>query len=113
MTLHLSWVGGQMIPGFEDQLVGTKAEDEVEIKVTFPEDYQNKDVAGKEALFATKVNAVNKKEALKMGELAEKLGIEDGSIASMKADVRKNMERELNQVLKTKVKRAGYGSFGR
>ncbi|MGX5173413.1 trigger factor [Aliikangiella sp. IMCC44653] len=95
---------GRMIPGFEDQLVGTKAGDEVEVKVTFPEDYQNKDVAGKEALFATKVNAVNKKEALKMGELAEKLGIEDGSVASLKADIRKNMERELAQVLNTKVK---------
>jgi len=94
----------QMIPGFEDQLIGTKAGDEVDIKVTFPEDYQNKDVAGKEAAFATKVNAVNKKEALKMGELAEKLGIEDASVATMKADIRKNMERELNQVLKSKVK---------
>ena len=96
--------GGQMIPGFEDQLIGTKAGDELEIKVTFPEDYQNSDVAGKEAVFATKVNLVNKKETLKMGELAEKLGIEDANISSMKADVRKNMERELNQVLKSKVK---------
>lgn len=94
----------QMIPGFEDQLVGSKAGDEVEVKVTFPENYQNQEVAGKEAAFATTVNQVNKKEALKLGELAEKLGIEDGSVPSMKADVRKNMERELNQVLKSKVK---------
>ncbi len=95
---------GQMIPGFEDQLIGSKAGDELELKVTFPEDYQNKDVAGKEAVFATTVNLVNKKEPLKMGELAEKLGIEDGSVASLKADIRKNMERELSQVLKNKVK---------
>jgi trigger factor len=94
----------QMIPGFEDALVGSKAGDEVEIKVTFPEDYQNKDVAGKDAVFATKVHAVNKKEALKMGELAEKLGIADASIATMKADIRKNMERELKQALQSKVK---------
>ncbi|TQV75419.1 trigger factor [Aliikangiella marina] len=94
----------QMIPGFEDQLIGAKAGDEVEVTVTFPEDYQNKEVAGKEATFATTVNIVNKKEALKLGELAEKLGIEDGSVPNMKADVRKNMERELNQVLKAKVK---------
>jgi len=95
---------GQMIPGFEDQLVGAKAGDEVELKVTFPEDYHNKEVAGKEAVFATNVKVVNKKESLKMGELAEKLGIEDGNIATMKADIRKNMERELGQVLTGKLK---------
>ncbi len=95
---------GQMIPGFEEQLVGTKAGDEVELKVTFPEDYQNKDVAGKEAIFATTVHKVNKKEALKLGELAEKLAIEDNSVATMKADIRKNMERELAQVIASKVK---------
>ncbi len=95
---------GQMIPGFEEQLIGSKAGDEVEIKVTFPEDYHNKEVAAKEATFATSVKAVNKKESLKLGELAEKLGIEDGNVASMKADIRKNMERELAQVLVGKTK---------
>ncbi|MCW8877685.1 MAG: trigger factor [Kangiellaceae bacterium] len=95
---------GQMIPGFEDQLAGTKAGDEVEVKVTFPEDYHNKDVAAKDAVFATNVKIVNKKEALKMGELAERLGIEDANISTMKADIRKNMERELNQVLTAKAK---------
>ncbi|MET1254706.1 trigger factor [Aliikangiella maris] len=94
----------QMIQGFEEQLAGTKAGDELEVKVTFPEDYQNKDVAGKEAVFATKVNLVNKKDTLKMGELAEKLGIEDANVTTLKNDIRKNMERELNQVLKSKVK---------
>lgn len=95
---------GQMIPGFEDQLIGAKAGDEVELKVTFPENYQSKDVAGKDAVFATKVHKVNKKELLKLGELAEKLGIEDANVSVMKSDIRKNMERELNQVLKSKVK---------
>jgi len=95
---------GQMIPGFEEQLVDTKAGDDVEVKVTFPDDYQNKDVAGKDAVFSVKVIKVNKKEALKMGELAEKLGIADGKIADMKADIRKNMERELKQVITSKVK---------
>ncbi|WP_444994605.1 trigger factor [Aliikangiella sp. IMCC44359] len=94
----------QMIPGFEDQLIGTKAGDELNVTVTFPEDYQNKDVAGKEAVFATKVSKVNKKEILKMGELADKLGIADSSVATLKSDIRKNMERELGQVLKSKVK---------
>jgi len=95
---------GQMIPGFEEQLIDAKAGDQVEINVTFPEDYQNKDVASKEAIFKTKVQKVNKKEALKLTELAEKLGIEGGDIAAMKADIRKNMERELSQVVNSKLK---------
>jgi trigger factor len=94
----------QMIPGFEEQLIGSKSGDELDVTVTFPEDYQNKDVAGKEAIFKTTIHKVNKKEALKLAELAEKLGIEDGNIATMKADIRKNMERELAQVVNSKVK---------
>jgi len=95
---------GQMIPGFEEQLEETKAGDEVEVKVTFPEDYQNKDVAGKEAVFLTKVTKVNKKEPLKLADLAERLGIEDQDVTTLKADIRKNMERELGQVVTSKVK---------
>ncbi len=94
----------QMIPGFEEQLIGAKAEDDVEIKVTFPEDYQNEDVQGKDALFKTKIKKVNKKQSLKLEELAEKLAIEDNNIDLMKADIRKNMERELGQVVASKVK---------
>jgi len=95
---------GQMIPGFEEQLEGVSVDDELEIKLTFPEDYQNKDVAGKDAIFTTKVNKINKKAPLKLGELAEKLGVEDGKISTMKSDVRKNMERELAQVISSKIK---------
>ena len=53
---------GQFIPGFEEQLVGTKAGETVEVKVTFPENYQAEDLAGKEALFVTTVNEVKAKE---------------------------------------------------
>jgi len=94
----------QMIPGFEEQLEDAKAGDDVEIKVTFPDDYQNKDVAGKDAVFKTTVHKINKKQSLKLGELAEKLGIEDGNTSKMKADIRKNMERELAQLVNSKVK---------
>ncbi len=95
---------GSMIPGFEDQLVDTKAGDEVEVKVTFPEDYQAKNLAGKEAVFKTTVHKVNKKELPKVGELAESLGVEDSNINKMKEDVRANMERELKNALTSKVK---------
>ncbi len=50
------------IPGFEDQLVGSKAGDHVEVKVTFPEEYQAKELAGKEAVFQCDVKKVEAKE---------------------------------------------------
>jgi trigger factor len=93
-----------MIPGFEDQLIGAKAGDEVEVKVTFPEDYHAEDLAGKDAIFKTTVHKVNKKELPKVSELAEALGVADGNINKMKEDVRANMERELANALNNKVK---------
>ncbi len=95
---------GQMIPGFEEQLNNTKAGDDVELKVTFPEDYQSKDLAGKEAIFETKVNKVSQKELLSLEQLTEKLGTKDGDVAKMKEDIRGNMERELAQTVNAKMK---------
>ncbi len=56
------------IPGFEDQLVGHKAGDDVEVKVTFPKDYQAKDLAGKDAIFKTKIHEVKTKELPKLDD---------------------------------------------
>ncbi|WP_099974686.1 trigger factor [Lactobacillus terrae] len=53
---------GSFIPGFEDQLVGSKAGDKVEVKVTFPEEYQAEELAGKDAVFSTTVHEVKTKE---------------------------------------------------
>jgi len=53
---------GSFIPGFEDQLIGAKAEDDVEVNVTFPEEYQAKELAGKAAVFKCKVHEVKTKE---------------------------------------------------
>ena len=53
---------GQFIPGFEDQLVGHKAGETVDVVVTFPEDYQTADLAGKEAKFVTTIHEVKRKE---------------------------------------------------
>ena len=51
---------GQFIPGFEDQVIGHKAEDEFDVNVTFPEDYQAKELAGKEAVFKVKLHEIKK-----------------------------------------------------
>lgn len=84
---------GQFIPGFEEQLVGTKAGDEVEVKVTFPENYQAEDLAGKEAIFATKVNEVKAKELPELDdELAKDIDEEVETLDELKAKLRKELE---------------------
>ena len=84
---------GQFIPGFEDQLVGAKAGDEVEVKVTFPEDYQASDLAGKPAVFVTKVNEVKAKEVPALDdELAKDLDDEVETLDELKAKYRKELE---------------------
>lgn len=84
---------GQFIPGFEDQLVGSKAGDEVEVKVTFPEDYQATDLAGKDAVFVTKVNEVKVKEVPALDdELAKDLDDEVETLDELKAKYRKELE---------------------
>jgi len=85
-----------MIPGFEEQLVGKTADEEGEITVTFPEDYQAADLAGKEARFEIKVKQVAEPAIPELdAEMAKSLGVEDGDVEKLKSDIRNNMEREL------------------
>lgn len=96
---------GRMIPGFEDGLVGVKAGEERVLKLTFPADYQNLDLAGKEAEFAVTVNAVNAPVLPDLNEdFFALFGISEGGLEGFRAEVRKNMERELRQAIKTKTK---------
>lgn len=84
---------GQFIPGFEDQLVGAKAGDDVEVKVTFPADYQAEDLAGKDAVFATKVHEVKSKEVPEFDdELAKDIDEEVETLDELKAKYRKELE---------------------
>lgn len=69
---------GAFIPGFEDQLIGVKAGDDVTVKVTFPTEYHSKDLAGQEAEFKVKVHFVHKSEESKLDdEFAQKMGLKD------------------------------------
>ena len=96
---------GRMIPGFEEGLVGAKAGEERVVNVTFPEDYQNLDLAGKAAEFTITVNSV---AAPVLPELNEEFfaqfGIKESTLEGFRTEVRKNMERELRQAIKAKVK---------
>ncbi len=96
---------GRMIPGFEEGLVGAKAGDSLTLNVTFPEDYQNLDLAGKAAEFETTVQAVAAPALPELDdEFFAKFGVTEGGLDGFRAEVRKNMERELRQAIKTKVK---------
>lgn len=96
---------GRMIPGFEEPLVGLKAGDEKTIDVTFPEDYHAKELAGKTAQFAIKVQAVNEATLPEIDEAFVKgFGIEDGSIEKLREDARSNMQRELDQAIARRIK---------
>ncbi len=94
-----------MIPGFEEGLVGAKAGGSVELNVTFPEDYGNKDLAGKAAVFKVVVGSVSEQKLPELDDAFVSLfGLSSGGVAALKVEVRKNMERELRQVIKNKIK---------
>lgn len=96
---------GRMIPGFEEGLVGAKAGDKLTLNVTFPEQYQNLELAGKPAEFDVVVHTVAAPVLPELNdEFFAKFGVEEGGIEGFRAEVRKNMERELRQAIKGKVK---------
>ncbi|APB30905.1 MULTISPECIES: trigger factor [Vagococcus] len=77
------------IPGFEEQLVGTKAGDEVEVKVTFPEEYQAEDLAGQEAVFKVTVHEVKAKELPELDdEFAKDVDDEVETLAELKEKIK-------------------------
>ena len=81
------------IPGFEEQLVGKKAEDKVEVKVSFPEDYNSKNLAGKNAIFDCVINAVKQpKPAVIDDEMAKQFGSED--LKSLKEQLKERLGAE-------------------
>lgn len=93
------------IPGFEEQLVGAKAGDDTEIKVSFPEDYQAEHLAGKEATFQVKVHQVSAQQLPEVdSDFIKQFGVEDGDTEKFRAEVRKNMEREVKQAVDNRVK---------
>ncbi len=85
---------GNFIPGFEDQLVGAKAGDDVTVKVTFPEDYFVADLAGKEAEFATHIHDIKRKQLPELNDEFAKANSSYETIAELKADLRKKMEED-------------------
>ena len=82
---------GTFIPGFEDQLVGANTGDHVEVKVTFPEEYQAKELAGKEAVFQCDVKKVEAKELPELDDDFAQDASEFDTLAEYKEDIKKNL----------------------
>ena len=82
------------IPGFEDQIIGMKLEEEKDIKVTFPEEYFSKDLAGKEATFKVKVNEIKKKELPKLDDEFAKDVSEFDTLKELKEDIKAKKEKQ-------------------
>ena len=94
-----------MIPGFEDGLIGASAGDDLVLKLKFPKDYHSEELKGKAVQFAVKVNSVSAKQMPEMNDEFFKLyGVDAGGEEKFREDIQANMERELLNALRTKVK---------
>ena len=92
---------GTFIPGFEDQLVGANAGDHVEVKVTFPEEYQAKELAGKEAVFQCDVKKIETKEVPELDDEFAKDVSEFDTLAEYKEDVKKKLTEKKEKEART------------
>ncbi|MEC4728351.1 trigger factor [Shewanella sp. D64] len=96
---------GRMIPGFESGVEGHKAGEEFDIDVTFPDDYHAENLKGKVAKFAITLNEVQAANLPEVNdEFATLFGVAEGGLEALKAEISKNMSRELEQALKANVK---------
>ncbi|MDU2728840.1 trigger factor [Pantoea sp.] len=96
---------GRMIPGFEEGIVGHKAGETFTIDVKFPEDYHAENLKGKDAKFDIVLKKVETRELPELTEeFIKRFGVEDGSIEGLRAEVRKNMDRELKGAIRNRVK---------
>ena len=96
---------GRFLPEFEKSLPGMKAGESKKFDLKFPDDYAGKEVAGKTAVFEVTVKAVAAPKLPAIdAEFAKSLGVEDGDLTKMRAEIRGNLEREVKARLKAKTK---------
>ncbi|MEN4521620.1 trigger factor [Pantoea agglomerans] len=96
---------GRMIPGFEEGVVGHKAGETFTIDVKFPDDYHAENLKGKDAKFEIVLKKVETRELPELTEeFIKRFGVEDGSVAGLRIEVRKNMDRELKGAIRNRIK---------
>jgi trigger factor len=97
----------KMIPGFEDQLIGLEAGANKTFEITFPAEYGNAELAGKDAQFDIEVIKVETASLPEIdADFIKAYGVEEGTVDAFRADVKDNLGRELKQVLRGKLKNA-------
>ncbi|WP_273382168.1 trigger factor [Actinobacillus porcinus] len=96
---------GRMIPGFEDGIVGKKTGEQFDINVKFPEEYHAENLKGKDAKFAITLKKVENQVLPELtDEFVAKFGPNTKTVADLRAEIQKNMERELKNALVSRVK---------
>lgn len=95
---------GQFIPGFEEQLVGKKAGETVEVKVSFPEQYGAADLAGRDAIFDVEIREIQEEKTPEINdEFAKRLGMDD--LAALRKAITEQIQKEYDQVSRMRLKR--------
>jgi trigger factor len=101
---NLTLGSGQLIPGFEDQLIGAKVGETCDVKVVFPEDYPAENLKSKDAVFETAVKKIQKPDPVAVDdELAKKMGIE--SLSALRERVRDQLKRDFANASRLHMKR--------
>ena len=96
---------GRLLKDFENQVVGLKAGDEKAFEIRFPEDYHDKDLAGKTATFDVKLKKVAQPQLPPVdADFAKSLGVADGNLETMRSEVRENLEREIKRRIGGRLK---------
>lgn len=95
----------QMIPGFEEELIGLEKGQSKTFEIQFPEEYGNEKLAGNKAEFSIEVVSIEEPALPEVNEeFIKAYGVEDGLLESFQSDVKTNLERELDQAIKRKMK---------
>ena len=95
---------GSFIPGFEDQLIGHKADEDVNVKVTFPEDYHAKNLAGKEAVFNVKIHEVKEKQLPDLDdEFAKDVDEDVDTLDELKEKTKKQLQEQKEDAAKSAI----------
>ncbi|MBD8086912.1 trigger factor [Limosilactobacillus sp. c11Ua_112_M] len=95
---------GSFIPGFEDQLIGHNTDDDVDVKVTFPEDYHAKDLAGKEAIFKVKVHEIKEKQLPELDDdFAKDVDEDVDTLAELKDKTKKELQENKDNQAKAAI----------
>ncbi|XOV88388.1 MAG: trigger factor [Pseudomonadota bacterium] len=96
---------GQMIAGFEDGLIGLSSGDTKDLEITFPEEYQSAELAGKAATFKIVVNSVSEPHLPELNDgFFREFGVEEGGLEAFRAEVKANMTKELEAAVNNRVR---------